>query len=132
MSNTRYIPVFTANAFNNDQSVTSYLNALIRGGICCGYESIQNVDDTTIMTLTPPTGAVSAIISVEAGAGQVNSNVVVRFREDGGNPAWNPNAIGIALGNYASYEIKNEENLANFKAISTENRVQTLHVLYYK
>lgn len=129
MPNDRYIPIFNASAFNNDQSVVSYLNALIRGGVCCGYEKINNVDNTDINGLTVPTAAVTALIAVEANAGQVNNNAVIRFREDGGNPTVTD---GIPIGNAGTYEVKNEENLAGFKFISPENLVQTVHVLYYK
>jgi len=129
MPNNRYIPVFNQTVFNNDQSIPSYLNALIRGGVCCGYEKISNVDNTDVNTLTVPTGAVSALISIEANNGQANNNIVIRFKENGEDPTI---AEGMPLGNYGTYEVKNEENLAGFKFISPENLVQTIHVLYYK
>ncbi len=115
--------------FNISGTQVSFLNGLLRGGIGAGFEKITTANNATVYSLTPPADASACILSIEAAAGQVNNNTVIRFREDGTDPT---TATGIPLGAYGAYEVKNLTNLANFKFIAVENLAAVIQIQYYK
>ena len=107
------------------------LNALLRGGICVGYENLA-LDHDPLVTLTVPASAQYAIITVIADGTVANADRVIHFREDGSNPTTTTAGEGMPIGDNGSYVIKNRENLLNFKAIGIENgKNHQLRIQYY-
>ena len=94
-----------------------------------GYEDIT-VDDTEVKGLTVPTGAVAAILSVEADNSTIDKNKVIRFKENGSDPTA---TSGFALPTTIFPEIIGHENLINFKFIGIESgKTHTIRVQDYK
>jgi len=94
---------------------------------CIGQQKIT-VDETAAVSLTPTSGANSAIITLEDGASATPTKSC-RFYESGTAPT----AVnGVPLGNLDTYEIIGPTCLANFKIIGVEaGKTHTLQILYY-
>lgn len=94
-----------------------------------GYQDLI-VDETAVVSLTVPTGAIAATIAIETDTVAVlNRTRLIRFKINGEDP---DGTSGIALGDNDIYELKGNANLAAFKAIGVEKDVSTtLRVQYY-
>jgi len=94
-----------------------------------GYEDLS-VDETAVVSLTVPTGAIAATIAVETDTVAVlNRTRLIRFKINGEDP---DGTSGIALGDNDIYELKGNANLVAFKVMGIEKDVfTTLRVQYY-
>ncbi len=108
-------------------SMIDYLDAILYGGKCVGYQEFD-VDDNPAVSLTVPVGAKACVIVVEAGGSPANANRVARFREDGTAPTA---LIGMPIGDNGSVEVKGTTNMTNFKIIATEVLTHKVRVQYY-
>lgn len=95
-----------------------------------GFQQIEIADNITVHSLTIPTRAKVAIISIEADDNTVDKNRVVRLKENGTNPTI---LEGIGLGDNDVYRIEGIYNLANFRIIAIESGMaHYLNVQYYE
>jgi hypothetical protein len=83
-----------------------------------GVESLTSSDTADIKTLTVPTGATRAIVSIHG------NNII--FRTDGANPA-------VGVGHYGTFgeNISIGGSLSDFKFISTSTTDATIFVSYF-
>lgn len=98
--------------------------------IAASPSEILSVGSGAAVSLTVPSNANSALISVEADATVADSTRVVRFLETGATPTA---SVGMALGNNDTYEVRTSDNLRNFKVIGIEaGKTQSLKINYYQ
>lgn len=109
------------------------LYVLLTGGECIGYEEI-NIDDSAPQGLHIPAGTIYALLVCESSNSPslADKSRVIRYKQIDtlNNP---PNFLnGMPLGDLGVVEIKGENNLAAFQAISiTPGFTHILKVEYY-
>lgn len=118
---------------NNDtQKILKDTQDLIRnasrGARCLKYEQVT-VDDSPVVTLTPPTSAYSAVIIFEADATSADTTKIVYLTEDGTAPT---SSSGMPFGHLDTYEVTHIDNIKNFKVIGIEaGKTHKLNIQYY-
>lgn len=132
-------------------AVRDYLSKIFNGRTCIGYQKVTLSSNASVVTLTVPSGATSAEITVEtADTTTTNASVRYTFRPvvpaagilavpgSGAVTATTVNSYtgsgeGIPLGDFDTLEILGYNNLQTFTAIqvtTTGNRY--LKVQYFK
>lgn len=92
--------------------------------LAVGYEKISV---STIKSLTVPTGATYALITVESSL----TTPAIRYLELGDKTP--PTSTdGIQRSNLDAFDVNGYSNLLNFRAIQVGVGTHTLHVQYYK
>lgn len=108
-------------------SLEQYLNALLYGGRCLGYERLEV--DETVQSFTIPEKCQTAVLSVEAGQGASDSTKIARFLETGDDPSAND---GMPLGDGSILQISGKLNLDAFKVIGLDAGVtHIINIQYY-
>lgn len=114
---------------SHEQRLIDIYNALNSSRKALGGEQVLSVGNS-VVTLTVPGSAKSAIILCEADATNANKAKAVRFYESGSIPT---TTNGNVLGDLDTYEVIGNYNLINFKTIGTESgKTQVLQVLYFE
>ncbi len=125
-------PKSTIDAFAQEglgSKTDNWLAAILGYLNCLWYQQISVIDAP--IGLTPPEGAVFALIVVEGNVANTDAQNLkcIRFREDGTNPT---TAVGMPLGDLSAYDCKGVSAMESFKAISTVVGVaQKMNVQYY-
>jgi hypothetical protein len=96
---------------------------------CIGDQKLT-VGSASAVGLTIPTGALLAIITVEADATSTDTTRAVRFRESGSAATA---SIGTPLGDLDTYECIGPDPLSLFSVIGIEgSKSHTLNINYYR
>lgn len=108
------------------------LYAMLMGGICRGREDLE-VDDSTVIQLTPPDGASYALIQVEADSSSSDVNKAIVFRQDAGTPDGSSSPkVGQVQGDGGVFDVKGTNNMSAFRVIGIEaGKTHVLHIEYF-
>lgn len=116
-------------------AVRDAINRLVNGKQVIGYQTLFNVVDTTVSTLTVPAGATEAWITVE----HFNSpnTAIVRYTVDGTAPSGGTisnSSIGMLMFfNGIPLVLKGPDAIKNFKAVRIPITGQTnISITYFK
>jgi len=90
----------------------------------CGYQ--QLTVDGTVASLTIPTGAVYALMSLESSA----TGVAIRFLELGTKTP-PTTTTGMGRSNLDTWDIVDTANLNNFRVVQAQAGTHTLNIQYY-
>lgn len=112
-----------------EQHIKSLLGVLQKERIPLSKE-VLSFDDAPAVTLTVPTGATYAEVSLIASASVASQSDVARFWLDGSTPTATQ---GLSRNNYAAWDIAGGDALTNFKIIGVEvGKTHVLNVQYFK
>lgn len=116
-----------AQEFGNQSK--SYLSSILRNSLnsfkAFSYESITV--DGTVKSLTIPSGAKYALITVES---SVTSGVVARYLETKQSTV--TTTLGLALRDGSVFDITDAENLAGFQITQAQAGTHVIKVQYYR
>lgn len=105
------------------------LAAIALGGQACGFQALD-VSAGTAVKLTPPAGALIAVIVAEVDATATSQTIAIRLRQDGTDPTA---TVGHSLGHLGTIDIKGAKNLANTSFVGIQaSKVHKLQVQYFK
>lgn len=115
-------------------SVRDYLSKIFNGRTCIGSQTItMNTNTTTIATLTVPSGATSAEITVDVSAASTNTSQAVRYSLSSIDPTAAIATAGVPLGDFDTIEILGYSNLQAFKAVAVDAvATKYLKVQYFR
>lgn len=114
------------------ETIANLLSAILTGGSCIGFESID-VIDSDLSSLSIPTGTVYALIVCESDpAYTLDKSKLIRIKQFDTDTDPPTAEIGMPMGELGVIEIKNFENLKEFRAISIDaGFTHKLSVEYY-
>lgn len=92
------------------------------------YKAIgqEEITVSTIKSLTVPTNAVYALISLESSA----TGVAIRYLELGDKTV-PTSTVGLGKSSLDTWDVVDTANLVNFRAIAAQAGTHVLHVQYY-
>lgn len=114
------------------EQVSNLLYALFTGGKCIGFESIDVVS-TAVSLLNIPEGTVSVLIVCEADATFTNDkSKLIRVKQFDTENTPPTVSIGMPMGELGVIEIKDFDNIKEFRAIAMDaGFTHKLNVEYY-
>jgi hypothetical protein len=116
-------------------SIVKVLSLEIRGKICVGYQAIA-LSTSTVSALSPPSGAISAEVTLEIPDASSAKMVGARYTLHGVNPVTGntPDKTGIPIGDGDTIELRGGDNISAFRVIDSGNGPNTryLKIIYFK
>ena len=115
-------------------AIVKVLSLEIRGKVCIGYQSIQLTGG--VKTLTVPTGAISAELTLEINDANTAKMVGARYTLHGVDPETGNTSdkLGIPMGDGDTIELRGPDNMVPFRIIDSGNGSNSryLKVVYFK